>query len=300
MDGLNGLAEFCAVVDHGGFTRAAEALGVSPSFVSRRVSDLEARLGVRLLHRTTRQVNLTDMGAQYHERASAVLNDIRDMEADLAERQNRIAGRIRISAGGLFGETHVAKALAAFAAEHPAVEIELDVSARRIDLIREGFDLAVRHGMPDDPDLVVRRIASRRMIVCAAPGYVTAHGAPDTPGDLSAHFCLSATRDWAFVHNGQPLSLRVQSRWACNNGVALAAAARAGLGITRLADTYVTADLDAGTLVPLLQDYEVALQPTVLVYPSRDNMPVRLRTLIGYLAKTLGQTDQPQKPHPGD
>lgn len=289
MNELDGLAEFCAVVDHGGFTRAAEALGVSPSFVSRRVSDLEARLGVRLLHRTTRQVNLTDMGAQYHERATGVLNDIRDMEADLAERQNRIAGRIRISAGGLFGETHVAEALAAFAAEHPAVEIELDVSARRIDLIREGFDLAVRHGMPDDPDLVVRRIASRRMIVCAAPDYITRHGKPERPGDLSGHICLAASRDWAFVERGKPVTVRIESRWSSNNGVALAGAARAGLGITRLADTYVTSNLTAGDLVSLLQDFEVELQPTVLVYPSRDRMPVRLRTLIAYLSEALGQ-----------
>ncbi|MEM8751481.1 MAG: LysR family transcriptional regulator [Pseudomonadota bacterium] len=287
MKKLDGLAEFCAVIDQGGFTRAAEALGVSPSFVSRRVSDLEARLGVRLLHRTTRQVNLTDIGAQYHERATAVLRDIRDMEADLAERQNRVVGRIRVSAGGLFGEIHVAEALADFAALHPKVEIDLDVSARRIDLVREGFDLAVRHGTPDDPDLVMRRIGARRMIVCAAPTYLEANGAPNAPSDLTQHTCLSPNREWAFVDGDRPMNVRIESRWTCNNGVALVRAARQGLGITRLADTYVARDLQMGRLVPLLQDWEVAPQPTVLVYPSRDRMPHRLRTLIAYLVDAL-------------
>lgn len=288
MKELDGLAEFCAVIDQGGFTRAAEALGVSPSFVSRRVSDLEARLGVRLLHRTTRQVNLTDIGAQYHERATAVLDDIRDMEADLAERQNRVVGRIRVSAGGLFGEIHVAEALAAFAELHPEVEIDLDISARRIDLIREGFDLAIRHGMPDDPDLVVRSIGMRRMIVCAAPSYLEAKGKPAAPSDLAQHTCLSSSRDWPFVHGDRPITIRIESRWTSNNGVALVRAARQGLGITRVAETYLARDVQMGRLVPLLQDWEVEPQPTVLVYPSRDRMPHRLRTLIAYLVKRLG------------
>lgn len=288
MKELDGLAEFCAVIDHGGFTRAADALGVSPSFVSRRVSNLEARLGVRLLHRTTRQVNLTDIGAQYHERATTVLNDIRDMEADLAERQNRVVGRIRVSAGGLFGEIHVAQALASFAALHPDVEIDLDISARRIDLIREGFDLAIRHGMPDDPDLVVRRIGARRMIVCAAPSYLEVNGTPTAPTDLAQHTCLSPSRDWAFSDGNRPITLRIESRWTSNNGVALVRAARQGLGITRVAETYLARDLQMGRLIPLLQDWEVKPQLIVLVYPSRDRMPHRLRTLIAYLVETLG------------
>ncbi|WP_298838477.1 LysR family transcriptional regulator [uncultured Roseobacter sp.] len=288
MKELDGLAEFCAVIDQGGFTRAAEALGVSPSFVSRRVSNLEARLGVRLLHRTTRQVNLTDIGAQYHERATAVLNDIHDMEADLAERQNRVVGRIRVSAGGLFGEIHVAEALAGFAALHPEVEINLDISARRIDLIREGFDLAIRHGMPDDPDLVVRRIGTRRMMVCAAPSYLETNGIPIAPSDLAQHTCLSPSREWLFCDGDRAMTMRIESRWTSNNGVALVRAARQGLGITRLAQTYLARDLQLGRLVPLLQDWEVAPQPTVLVYPSRNRMPHRLRTLIAYLVETLG------------
>ena len=209
------------------------------------------------------------------------------MEADLAERQNRVVGRIRVSAGGLFGEIHVAEALAGFAALHPEVEIDLDISARRTDLIREGFDLAVRHGMPDDPDLVVRRIGTRRMIVCAAPSYLEANGTPVVPAELAQHTCLSANRDWAFLDGDRPMSLRVESRWTSNNGVALVRAARQGLGITRLAETYLARDFAMSRLVPVLQDWEVAPQPTVLVYPSRDRMPHRLRALIGYLVDAL-------------
>lgn len=288
MRHLDGLSEFCAVVDEGGFTRAAERLGVSASYVSRRVSDLEARLGVKLLNRTTRQVNLTDLGQRYHEQATAILGDIATLEADMAEQQNLVKGRIRIAAGGRFGETHVAEALAAFARLHPDVEIELMVSDRRVDIAAERFDLAVRHGMPEDPDLVVRRIAQRRMIVAAAPGYLDTQGVPSVPDDLRDHACLLAPGQvWRFAHDGKAFAVDVRGRWSSNNGRALAIACAQSLGIVRLAETYLAHGIDAGDIVPILEPYEVPPQETVLAFPSRDHLPYRVRTLIGHLSEAL-------------
>ncbi len=281
---LDGLAEFCAVVTEGGFTRASETLGVSASFISRRVADLEGRLGVRLLHRTTRSVNLTDIGMRYYERATSILEDIETLESDLAEQQNLAKGRIRVAAGGLFGETWVSGQLAAFARLHPDVDIELGITDRRIDLVREGYDLAVRHGMPDDPDLVVRKIAQRRMMVCAAPDYVNRHGVPAHPKALDAHACLPATgQRWMFQEGENTFEVKVRSRWTSNNGAALAHACRAGLGITRLAETYCTEGIADGSLVVLLKEFEVPPQETVLTYPSRDRLPYRVRALISFL-----------------
>ncbi|MEM8795821.1 MAG: LysR family transcriptional regulator [Pseudomonadota bacterium] len=289
MRQLDGLMEFCAVVDHGGFTRASEALGLSASFVSRRVADLEARLGVRLLHRTTRRVNLTELGATYYERATAILSDINALETDLAEQQNLVKGHIRVAAGGRFGETWVSEAMAEFASLHPEVEITLEVSDRRVDLIREGFDLAVRHSMPSDPDLIVRKIGSRRMIVCAAPDYLEIHGYPESPADLVKHCCLAAPgQKWMFQSGGPQFEVKVRGRWVSNSGPALAIACMTGLGIIRLGETYVSDAINEGSLVPLLEAHEIAPQETVLVYPSRERLPVRIRELISYIAERSG------------
>jgi LysR family transcriptional regulator, transcriptional activator for dmlA len=151
MHNFDGLLEFTAVVDQGGFTAAAEALGVSASYVSRRVSALEERLGVRLLHRTTRSVNVTEIGALYHERALMILADVDALENDIADQQQLAVGAVRISAGGVFADRFLAPALAEFATRYPRIRIHLDIVDRRVDLVREGFDLAIRHREPETP-----------------------------------------------------------------------------------------------------------------------------------------------------
>ena len=292
MKELNGLIEFCAVVEHGGFSRAGEALGVSTAYVSRRVSDLEQRLEIRLLHRTTRKVNLTDIGAQYYERAKAILDEVRTLSTDMAEQQGLVKGLIRVSAGGSFGETWVGDALSEFATIYPDIEIELEISARHVDLIQERFDLSIRHGMPRDPDLIVRKIGSRKMMVCASPEYLKVHGIPKEPEDLMTHNCLKAPGlRWMFSRQkGLEFELKVTGRWSSNNGHVLATAARHGLGITRLADTYLKSGLLDKKLVPLLQDFELPAQDTVLCYPTRDNLPYRIRRLIDFLIERGGKT----------
>ncbi|MEM9010909.1 MAG: LysR family transcriptional regulator [Pseudomonadota bacterium] len=285
---LDGLLEFCTVVDLGSFTLAAKALGVSVSFVSRRVSDLENRLGAALLNRTTRRVALTEVGARYHERAKAILAEVRGLDAELAEDQGQLKGPIRVTAGGRIGEGRVTAALIAFAHRLPDVEIELQIMERRVDLIREGYDLAIRHGMPPDPDLVIRRLDTRRLIVCASPDYVATHGAPRTPEDLTHLPCIGAPdQRWQFHRDGKPIEVRVQSRWLSNNGPALGQACERGLGLARLADTYVGEGLAAGRLLPFLEAYELPPQEIVLVHPKRDGAPYRVRRLIEHLANAL-------------
>ncbi|MEM7506205.1 MAG: LysR family transcriptional regulator [Pseudomonadota bacterium] len=285
---LDGLLEFCTVADLGSFTLAAQALGVSVSFVSRRVSDLESRLGVPLFSRTTRRVALTEMGARYHERARAILSEVKSLDADLADGHDHLKGPIRVTAGGRIGEGRVTEALVAFTHLHPSVEIELQIMERRVDLIREGYDLAIRHGMPPDPDLIIRRLDTRRLIVCASPDYVAVNGAPRTPEDLIRLPCVGAPdQRWQFHRNGKPIDVKVRSRWLSNNGPALARACELGLGAARLADTYVGEALATGRLLAFLEDYELPPQEIVLVHPNRDRLPYRVQRLIEHLSKAL-------------
>lgn len=288
---LHGLIEFCTVVDQSSFTLAAERLGTSTSFVSRRVSDLESRLGRRLLDRTTRRVDLTDVGARYYERAAAILADIDRLDADLDDLTDVVAGPIRVTAGGRIGEERVTPALVEFVRLYPRVEIELQIVERRVDLLREGYDLAIRHGMEPDRNLVVRPVGTRRLVVCASPGYVAENGTPEVPEDLMHLPCIGAPdQRWLFAKGAKQVEVRVHSRWSSNNGPALARACGMGLGLARLADTYVGEGLTSGRLLPFLEDYELPAQEIVLVYPARDRQPYRTKRLIAHLAERLQVT----------
>ena len=285
MRNFDGLLEFAAVVDQGGFTGAAAALGVSVSYVSRRVAALEERLGVRLLHRTTRSVNVTEIGALYHERARMILSDVDDLENDIADQQQLAVGSIRISAGGVFADRFLAPALAEFAARYPRIRIHLNIVDRRVDLVREGYDLAIRHGAPGDPDLIARRLTTRRMQVYASPDYLERAGRPQTPQDLKDFECIThSLMPWRFqAKDGKPFELNVESRWSSNSGIALAEAAATGLGLTHLANTYTDDLIRSGKLEAVLCDYELPPSTTHIVYPSRDRLPYRMRLLIDFL-----------------
>lgn len=286
MKDLEGLVEFCAVVENGGFTRAGEAIGMSAAFISRRVAGLEARIGARLLHRTTRRVNLTDIGAQYYERAKAILTDIEALSSDMSEQQELVKGTIRVTAGGAFGEGWVRDAIVDFAGQFLDVEMELLLTDRQVDMVAERFDLAIRHGMPRDPDLIMRRVSSRRMIVCGAPDYFARKGLPEAPEDLLHHDGLRTKGlKWLFSTGGnEPYEIRPPARLWSNSGQVLARAAEQGLGVARLADAYVASAIEAGRLVRVLEDYEVPAQDIVLCYPSKDYLPFRVRKLIEFLA----------------
>jgi DNA-binding transcriptional LysR family regulator len=285
---LQGVQDFLAVVENGGFTAAAEVRNASKSHVSRQVSRLEARLGTRLLTRTTRHVRLTDMGQLYYERCRSALDELDAAEADLADLQARPKGRVRLTAPGIYAERYVAPALAEFVALHPEVEIELDTQMTTVDVVDAGYDLAIRMSSLSDSSLIARRVEARRIVVCGSPGYLEAHGVPGTPEALAGHDCLTLRgMSWRFAWPDQIREVRVRGSWTSDNGRALVTAARAGLGLVRITDYYVGAELESGELQVVLEDFEVDDAATWIVYPNRLHLPTRVRLLVDFLLEAL-------------
>ncbi|MFT6100527.1 MAG: DNA-binding transcriptional LysR family regulator [Arenicella sp.] len=293
MADQSGLREFMAVVEHGSFTAASDALHVSTSFVSREVKRLEERLNTRLLHRTTRSLQLTDMGETYHARGLEISNLLDALESDMADLQDRPKGNIRITAPGLYAERYVAPALAEFTIKYPEVSIELNTSMSIVDIVDTGFDIAVRMAALQDSSLIARKIAPRRVMVCASPGYLNLHGHPQTPDDLRKHNCLCfADMPWRFQNADEIQTVKAEGTWRCDNGIALVEAAKRGMGIIRMTDYYMVDSLKQGELVPVLEEYEVKDAATWIVFPTKEQMPTRVRILIDFLAERLKQAEQ--------
>jgi DNA-binding transcriptional LysR family regulator len=288
-----GLREFVAVVEHGGFTASAEVLGVSTSFVSRQVKRLEQRLNARLLHRTTRAVRLTDMGRVYYERSREILDKLEALESDMADLQQRPKGLVRVTAAGVYAERFVAPALAEFVATYPEVSVELDTSMQLIDIVAEGYDLAIRMSALADSTLVARKVAQRRLMVCASPAYLDQRGRPRTPDELSSYNCLTLPHmPWRFAYPDGIRNVRVRGSWTSDNGRALVAAAKRGLGVIRLADYYMDVEIAGGELEVVLERYEVPDAATWILYPERQHLPTRVRFMVDFLAERLSRYAQ--------
>lgn len=289
-----GVDEFVQVVESGSFTAAARELGVSKAHVSKQVRDLEDRLGIRLLHRSTRRQALTEAGEQFYLRCTQLIGELDELSAQLGEAQDTPQGRVRISVAGAFAERYLAPACAEFMARYPQVSIELNFDNRIVDLIDEGFDLAIRYGELRQSGLVARRIAPRRLHVCASPEYLAARGVPTRPEQLRAHACLVGSSDtWIFRgESGAVQRLRVSGNWRSNNGIALLAAARAGLGLVQLPDFYIEDDLQANRLQLVLQDWELGDVGVWAVYPHRRHLSAKVRFLIEHLSAAF----QPKPP----
>ncbi len=293
MADQSGLREFAAVIKHGSFTAAADALNVSTSFVSREIKRLEDRLNVRLLHRSTRKLQITDMGRIYYERAQEICNLLDSLESDMADLQDHAKGFIRITAPGLYADQYVAPALAEFTDKYPEVSIELDTSMRVIDIVGEGFDLAVRMSILEDSSLIARRVASLRLMVSASPSYLIRNGRPTEPEELRSHNCLTfPDMPWAFHYPDGERTIKVQGSWTSDNGRALVAAAERGVGLIRMTDYYMADQIRRGELVVVLEDYEVRDAATWIVFPARDHLPTRVRFLIEFLVERLKYSEQ--------
>lgn len=298
MDQLRALRVFVAVVEQGSFAAAADHLGLSRTAASKHVQDLEAGLGVALLSRTTRSVSLTQTGAAYFERARRILDEIEaaDSEASLQTRTPR--GRLRVSVPVSFGFRHLAPRLKAFTGSYPEVHLDLVVSDRQVNLVEEGFDIAIRIGQLADSSLIARRIATTRLILCAAPSYLAARGAPAHPRDLSEHVCLgypywSGQNAWVFdSRDGETHKVPVKNQIWSNNGDLLLNAAISGLGIIRQPDFIVHEALERGALIELLPDLARPEIGIHAVYPPASVMPLRLRVFIDHLVETFA-ADQP-------
>ncbi|OHT20640.1 LysR family transcriptional regulator [Edaphosphingomonas haloaromaticamans] len=283
----DGIEEFLAVYDRGSFSAAADGLRVSPSHISRAVSQLEDRLRVRLFLRTTRTVTPTDTAHAFAERCRRMIADREDALAAI-DGEGPPQGTLRITCSIAFGELYIAPLLRRFVELHPYVSAELDLNNRILDLIAENYDLAIRTGHLADSRLIGTRIATRQLHVCASPDYLERHGAPQTVSDLNGHACIPGTAEfWHFLVKGRMVEFRPTGRWRCNSGFAVCDAAVAGMGICQLPDFYVREHVSTGALVPLLQADAVPEEPVWAVYPHRVHLQSRVRHFIDMLHAEL-------------
>ena len=295
MDKLANIEALVAVVETGGFSKAAERLGIAKSVVSRRVSRLEAELGVQLLQRTTRTQSLTGPGRQYYERAVRVLGDLDEAEQSIIEASVDLRGKVRLAGPLSFGLHHLSPALSDFMQLHAGIELDLDLNDREINLVEEGFDMAVRIGVLRDSTLLARRLGITRLVTCASPDYLARHGTPRHPGELKDHVGLhysntTPRQAWQFDTGGrEPLTAIPGIRMRANNGDALAAAAAAGLGIVST-PTFIVAELiSRGELVPILSDFQRPPLGIHAVFPPGRLMPRRIQVLTDFLAQRFGE-----------
>ncbi|MCX7892295.1 MAG: LysR family transcriptional regulator [Burkholderiales bacterium] len=290
MDRFAAMNVFVKVAELGSFARAAERLGISTSACSRQVADLEAHLDTRLLNRTTRRLSLTESGQAFLERAQQVLADLADAERVASSGRERPRGTLRLTCAIQFGVRHLAPAIGDFVARHPEVRFDVSLSDRMVDLVEDGFDLAIRIGESRSQNLIARRIGETRVIPCAAPAYLARHGAPKRPEDLAGHACLTyeylpARHTWRFRdRKGGDRPVRVSGPVHANNGEFLAAVAVAGAGISMEPDFINGPDVKAGRLVPLLREFEPPATGIYAVYPSRRHLSAKVRVFVDFLA----------------
>ncbi len=293
MDRLKQIETFVAVAMKGSLTAAANAEGIAPAVVSRRMDALEERLGVKLLVRTTRKVTLTFEGSAYLEACQRILRDIGDAEAGVAQGSARATGHLKVTAPAGFGRKHVAPLLQKFMREHPEVSASLDLADRTVDLVSEGIDCAVRLGGLVDSSLVAVRLGEMKRVVVGSPAYLQQRGVPRSLDDLAQHDCLAlATQSgWDFVDGGQPLLFKPPGRFACNDGAVLHEWALAGMGLAWRSLWEVGDDLRWGRLVSVLDEYATAPVGIHAVFPQRRHLPLRVRLFIDMLKESYGRPD---------
>jgi len=284
---------FVAVADAGHFATASERLGLSRAMASKLVMDLEAHLGLRLLNRTTRKVSLTDPGAAYLERCRDILAALEEAEREIAAQALEPVGRLRVTAPVSFGASYVAPQIAVFTARHPRVNVDLVLNDRLVDLVEEGYDLAIRIGRLADSSLIAKRIGATRVLACASPDYLAAYGRPHKPADLADHECVlysyaSAGAVWTFSGPQGEETVRVGGRVACNNGEAICAMAIKGLGVILQPDFIVTPHLQSGALEQVLAEYNRESTGVYAIHPSHRHVPLKLRKFVELLSTAFG------------
>ncbi len=295
MDRFLEMQTFNAVVDVGSFVKAADALNMSKAAVSRYVVDLETRLGVRLLHRTTRRLSLTDEGHVFYSRSKELLAEVAEAEEEITSRSHAASGLLRINAPFTFGVLHLAPLWGAFRSLHPKVKLDVTLADRLVDLVEEGYDVAIRIARLDNSTLVSKRLASTRMVLCASPQYLALHGTPKEPADLTQHAVISysywSTKDeWHFDGPQGPVSVKTQPCIHTNSGDTCRAAALAHQGVILQPSFLVGPDLAAGTLVELLPQFRSLKLGIYAVYPTRKHVSAKVRALIDFLAAHFAQT----------
>lgn len=295
MDRLTAMQAFVRVVEAGSFVRAAERLGISTSALSSRVAELESHLGARLLNRTTRRLSLTESGQSYYERCVQLLSEVEEAEALVGQAAAHPRGTIRLTCSYSMGQTVIAPAIAEFIARYPDVKFDVMVSDRMIDLVDEGFDLAIRIGAVGSDQQVARPLGSMQLVLCAASVYLTARGVPRTPAELGSHAALTyayapTVRQWRlFDRAGQAHEVRVSGSLHANSGEMLVSAAIAGLGLVYEPDFMLRAAIGDGRLLRVLPDYEGERSGIWAVYPSRRHLSLKLRLFVDHIAQRFAR-----------
>ena len=288
------MAVFARVVEAGSFSRAADALGMSKSAVSKQIARLEDRLGARLLNRTTRQLSLTEAGTAFYSGCQQLVSDAESAEAAVTHLAQAPRGTLHVNAPMTFGQQHVAPALPAFMAQHPDLAVDLQLNDRTVDLVDEGFDVAIRIGQLADSSLIAKRLAPLRGRLVASPEYLDHHGRPAHPSDLKHHTCLiysyfAAGRSWPFRGPDGPIRVPVDGRLEANNGDVLLTAARGGMGIAQLPTFICGDDLRAGRLESVLDAWLDPSDGAVhAVYPASRTVLPKVRVFIDFLAARFG------------
>lgn len=294
MQNLTDIAIFVKVVELSSFTAAAEALEMSQPVVSKAVTRLEEKLGARLLNRTTRRLSLTEAGSELYGRSVRALAEIENAELEVARFQTEPRGLLRVSAPMSFSILHLGPAVPGFLTRFPGVTLELSLDDRQVDLVEEGFDVAVRIGRLQDSNLIARKIAPCRQVLCASPAYLAQRGEPERPEDLLEHSCilyslLSAPREWRLEGpEGELHTVPINGSIQSNNGLVNRAAALAGGGIVLLPTFYLGEQLRSGTLKPVLCKFKPQELAVYAVYPERRNLMPKVRAFVDFLATTFG------------
>lgn len=293
MDHLKQIEAFVLTATRGSLSAAGEALGVTPAIVGRRLDALEARLGVRLVLRTTRRLSLTFEGTAFLEDCQRILHDLANAEASVTLGGVKASGHLRLSAPAGFGRRHVAPLVRDFLGAHPEVTINLDLTDRIVDLVNEGIDCSVRVGELADSSLVSIHLAENRRVVVASPEYIARHGEPRTLADLDRHLCLSLgpQRGWTFLdpeRERATVTLKVNGCFECNDGAVLHEWALAGMGLAWRSWWEVGDDITAGRLVSVLDEFRAPPTGIYAVFPQRRHLPLRVRLFIDHLKNTYG------------
>jgi DNA-binding transcriptional LysR family regulator len=294
MAQLKQLESFVSVATKGSLTATAHAEGVAPAVIGRRIDALEARLGVKLLVRTTRKITLTHEGSAFLEDCQRVLADLASAEASVSAGGVKASGHLRITAPAGFGRRHVAPLVPKFIAQHPEVSVSLNLGDRVVDIVNEGFDCAVRVGDLPDSSLISVRLADNRRLCVATPGYLKRAGRPQQPSDLSRHECLtlssdaSQSRGWAFLVDGTVTHLRPSGRLDCSDGQVLHDWCVEGLGIAWRSTWEVESEVASGRLQTVLDDFAAPPNGIYAVFPHAKHLPLRVRLWIDFIKHSFG------------
>jgi len=288
-----GISEFVAVAELNSFTQASAKLDISTAQVSRQITALELRLNVKLFYRTTRKVSLTFEGDIFYQHCRQVMDNLVEAENAIANLQAKPQGKIKLTAPVTYAEQKIVPLINNFSLRYPEITIDAHLSNQQLNLIDEGYDLAIRLGKLKDSSLMATKLTQRKIYLCAATNYLTNFGTPHSLNELMHHNCLLGTRDyWRFSDNNKEVNLRVTGSFRCNNGKALLDAALKGIGIVQLPDYYVTPHLQSGALINLLAQYQEPDEDVWAVHPFNRQLSPKIRLLIDYLQKQLIDNEQ--------